>query len=66
VVQRYIGINFTPDYKKAGLARKFSRTFGASEALIRTNGWNAAKLSDLMNRCHRQSIDSMKPSRLHS
>jgi hypothetical protein len=56
VVQRYVGINFTPEYGKSKIARKFARTFGAAEALIRTNGWKAAQLVELLNRCHRQLV----------
>ena len=56
VVQRFVGINYTPEVRKSKLARKFARTFGASEALVRTNGWNARELSELMNRCHAQAL----------
>lgn len=56
VVQRFVGINFTPEYRKSKLARKFARTFGASEALVRTNGWNAKELTQLMNLCHAQAL----------
>ena len=56
VVQRYIGINFTPEYGKSNISRTFARTFGAAEALVRTNGWKAAELAEVMNRCHRQLV----------
>jgi len=56
VVQRFVGVNYTLEYKKSKLARKFARTFGAAEGLVRTFGWDAAQLSALMNRYREQAL----------
>lgn len=55
-VQRFVGINYSAGYRKSKLARKFARTFGASEGLVRTFGWNAHEVSQLMIRCHAQAL----------
>lgn len=55
-VQRFLGINFAPHYRKAKIARTLARTFGASEALMRTFGWGAHHLSALMNSRHPQAV----------